>query len=344
MPAFTDLFCGCSWGMSRAATQTISDSTPVVDRLDSVSAREFMSKGPVPASCYEADPDDLIDWHLSCHLLTLDRSAASRIMLRKVREGEYEVDGRRVMLLWREDLGPGTPGVEESHPAGIVVREGDDESESGTETPLAEYLQQAVDVAALLAGHAAGCPAVARMPANRRLTFADVPERTHEDPGVERVRSMRVACEQARIREQHAVSAEKGLQYPSAGAKEVALRGLPPHLGRNAAAAPPMPSRSASPATGPRPCYVPAPIGVGSNFGARPASPAEAAFAPAQVGACLNPRPPHPGAARPALPPGTGRRTVSAAVPCGVAVPGHAPATHPASPLVAGGRDHYRQV
>jgi len=153
------------------------------------------------ACYYEADPDDPIDKQLSWHFMSLDREFASSLVVRRLGNGEYEFDGRRLRLRW---AGEG----DETKPELVVLE--DTPSDTGAiETTLAAYLRQAQDVAALLGGRKPGCPALQRVPADRRLTFAHVPRQMSDDPAVERLRSMRVACEQARLREHAAEAYER---------------------------------------------------------------------------------------------------------------------------------------
>lgn len=151
----------------------------------------------VPACLYEADPSDPIDMQLSSHLSALDRVAALNLMLQRVSAGEYNVDGRRVSVRWSGSGSCSSPQ--------LVVCEGgpDGEDAEAMETPVVAYLRQAADVAASLGGRSAGVPAVVRVPQANRLTFVNAPPPvTDEAEG--RVRSMRVAVEQARLREQAA--------------------------------------------------------------------------------------------------------------------------------------------
>jgi len=185
----------CTTVVDGGSTPTVSAAT--VSNCPSHPSRP--SKSRVPACLYEADAGDLMDMQLSWHLQSLDRSLASALMVRRLGSGEYDFDGRRVRLVWSES---GTKdGLQQ-----LLVCEGSDTDTTLVETPLPAYLHQAADIAASLGGLKAGSPAVARVPADRRLTFANVPPRTSDDPTMERVRSMRVACEQARLRE-HAAEA-----------------------------------------------------------------------------------------------------------------------------------------
>jgi len=90
----------------------------------------------------------------------------------------------------------------------LLVRE--DQVGDSSELPVNAYLAQAAHVAASLSGCAKGLSAVGRIPQERRLTFRENANAEStakiDDPQshIERVSSMRLACEQAKIREQAA--------------------------------------------------------------------------------------------------------------------------------------------
>mmetsp|Transcript_42548 Transcript_42548/g.132752 ORF Transcript_42548/g.132752 Transcript_42548/m.132752 type:complete len:803 (+) Transcript_42548:1-2409(+) len=177
------------------------------------------SPNPVPASHYVADGADPIDLMLSVGLSSLDRCTSSKLMLRRLGMGRYEIDGRRVSLKWTDQGGQ----------PGLSVCE-DEVTDKGSEMPLLAYLSQAANVAASLSGGRADMPKISRVPKEQRLTFAEeATESTStldvERVGNERCESMRIACEQARLREQAAEAYESGkyAQYPQ--------RSLPPPPG-----------------------------------------------------------------------------------------------------------------
>jgi len=168
------------------------------------------SGGPVPASHYQADAADPLDLMLAAGLATLDRASAFKLMLRRLGGGKYEIDGRRVTLRWG-DLG-GAPG--------LVACEDEVKDTASGEMPLTAYLSQAANVAASLCGQRADMPKIARIPKEQRLTFAtestDTAALKLDDVGNERCESMRIACEQAMLREQAAEAYERSLQNPFA--------------------------------------------------------------------------------------------------------------------------------
>lgn len=161
---------------------------------------------PVPAIHYVADGADPIDLMLSVGLSSLDRHTSSKLVLRRLCMGKYEIDGRRVSLKWTDQGGQ----------PGLLVCE-DEVADKGSEMPLLAYLSQAANVAASLSGGRADMPKIAAVPKEQRLTFAE--ETTEQNStldverreGNERCESMRIACEQARLREQAAEAYTNGM-------------------------------------------------------------------------------------------------------------------------------------
>lgn len=139
----------------------------------------------VPAAAYVADASDPIDKLLAWHLKSLDGEASSKLMLRRISPGRYEVDGRCVGLRWHS-----------GDSAKVVVRE----DGMSDDTALAAYLRQAANVAMSLS-------ASQRRPRHDTDTpgFGCEVEASTEWPdrsAQERLRSMHVAVEQARVAEQ----------------------------------------------------------------------------------------------------------------------------------------------
>lgn len=154
-------------------------------------------------------------------LALLDKGSASKLMLKRISSGKYEIDGRKCTVRWG-DLGG-------SH--GLVVREDDVQDQASREVALVAYLTQAANVAAALLGGRDGAPKIGAIPKEQRLTFDDegAPDATKglklDDVGNERCESMRLACEQAFLRERAAEDYERRLQNPFARATSVLQRG-----------------------------------------------------------------------------------------------------------------------
>ncbi|CAE7233675.1 unnamed protein product [Symbiodinium natans] len=161
------------------------------------------SQTPVPAAAYIVDLADPVDQLLGNALRMLDAAASSKLVLRRLGPGRYEIDGRRVTLRW------------EQGGAGLVVIEDEVLDARGSAMPLVAYLKSAGNVAASLSGQRADMPKIARVPKSQRLTFDDdAPAEQNlasqiEKLGSERCESMRLAVEQARLREEAAEAYEK---------------------------------------------------------------------------------------------------------------------------------------
>jgi len=147
-----------------------------------------------------------IDKELTASVKTFNDSLTSPLKVRRWGDAEYEIDGKRVKLCFVPSNGDQKE---------LVVQEGGKSDEDTTDTPLTTYLQQAAAVADSLQGRSEGSPVVARVPAEKRMTFV-APSKVSDDPSVERVRSMQVACEQARLR-QHAAEAYERAEVERAG-------------------------------------------------------------------------------------------------------------------------------
>jgi len=161
------------------------------------------NQAAVPAATYIVDLADPVDQLLGNALRMLDTAAASKLTLRRLSPGRYEIDGRRVTLRWEQG---GT---------GLVVIEDEVLDARGSAMPLVAYLKSAGNVAASLSGQRADMPKIARVPKAQRLTFDDdAPAEQNlasqiEKLGSERCESMRLAVEQARLREEAAEKYEK---------------------------------------------------------------------------------------------------------------------------------------
>lgn len=175
--------------------------------------------GPVPASHFAADTSDPIDLMMCSALGALDRDAASKLVLRRIAVGKYEIDGRQISIRWGEV--DGMPG--------LLACEDDVKDSAAAEIPLISYLNQAANVAASLCGQRADMPRIARIPKEQRLTFADNNSTDStaalklDSLGNERCESMRIACEQALLREQAAEAYELRMVNPFARSKTRAI-------------------------------------------------------------------------------------------------------------------------
>eukprot|EP00929_Paragymnodinium_shiwhaense_P124338 TRINITY_DN9957_c1_g1_i4.p1 TRINITY_DN9957_c1_g1~~TRINITY_DN9957_c1_g1_i4.p1 ORF type:complete len:1074 (-),score=184.34 TRINITY_DN9957_c1_g1_i4:133-3354(-) len=168
--------------------------------------------GPVVRACdYRGDPSDPIDMMIAWCLATVDRDISARLQLRRLPcpvlgQGKYEIDDRKITVMWS--------GKRDS--TELLVRE--DEVAERADMPFLAYLTQTANVVASLRGNRSGQPLISRIPLENRLTFrqargpgqgattADALQA--EDLSMERVESMRLACEQAQARERAALAYE----------------------------------------------------------------------------------------------------------------------------------------
>jgi len=172
----------------------------------------------VDAHIEDREPSDPLDQVLQVNLAIVGRQIPHRLAVRRLGPGRYEVEGRRVALRW--GIGPtfarDRPLVREENVGGG----GGDWRTLPDEVELLDYLRQAANVAAAMNGRAPGAPGVAKLPRDLRVSFVnmdapgakitlkDIRMGLVED-GDERGDSMRLACEQAQLREYVAHMFEK---------------------------------------------------------------------------------------------------------------------------------------
>jgi hypothetical protein len=148
----------------------------------------FLSGIPTKAYAYQPDGEDPIDVNLHKALKELSQEAALTLALRRVHPGRYEIDGRNVNVYWEESSG--------SHR--LLVHEDEVDGPSIADMPLRQYISLVANVAMDL--RAPGCAGA--------LTFAQSGAPKTSDSarlgGEDRYRAMRIACTQAKLREQEA--------------------------------------------------------------------------------------------------------------------------------------------
>mmetsp|Transcript_94465 Transcript_94465/g.148678 ORF Transcript_94465/g.148678 Transcript_94465/m.148678 type:complete len:265 (-) Transcript_94465:14-808(-) len=154
-----------------------------------------------PACLYQPDPTDFLDVELLRCLRLLDAYAQATLVLRRLGNGRYEIDGRFCQL--RRDHSQ------------IVVQE----EATGMEMELHAYINQAAHVAVSLYR-----PKHQRVQ-EKRLSFngsgmAETPRGMHDDRLLcdDRTNAMQVACIQAKMREQACASQLVNAQKNSARA------------------------------------------------------------------------------------------------------------------------------
>lgn len=145
-------------------------------RADVVDMRVFLEQ---PVEC------DLLDQHVQW-LLSQSPDLARRHSVRRKRPGVYEVDRHEVWIEWQPARG-----------VPMVI-------DGPLRQPLADYLQMTEKNAHYDTHLIAKMTSLHKVPKDQRVTFDDKHERYH------RLKAMKVATEQARIREQAASCTNKG--------------------------------------------------------------------------------------------------------------------------------------
>jgi len=176
--------------------QTFSTVTPSMNLSASVNPYSefgFMTL-TVPALRYSACSSDPIDVEMVRQLRSLDKDSVDVMTLRRLAAGKYEILGRQVSVFW--DSAPSSPRLWASETVGTRV------TAAEADVPLDMYLKQVANLARMIRPEAAP----------RCLTFPDEASlgTTANMDGADRFECMRVACEQARLREQAADAYWKG--------------------------------------------------------------------------------------------------------------------------------------
>lgn len=86
-----------------AFSQPRMSSTDVGEPPSLVLMTEAVPAFPTEATKYQANNADMIDVALACTLWKINPSELAAMSLRRIDEGRYEVDGRRVTLAWRDE-------------------------------------------------------------------------------------------------------------------------------------------------------------------------------------------------------------------------------------------------
>jgi len=152
--------------------------------LDSASLPrpKFMSGIPTKAYLYKPTSTDPIDVEMHHALLALHPEFASVLALLRVESGKYEIDGRNVVIYW-------------DSAGGLLVHEEEVGGHSIADMPLQAYISLVANVAL----H------IQRPAASGVLTFVEFEGPKTSDPSVDgkdRYSAMRIACTQAKLREQ----------------------------------------------------------------------------------------------------------------------------------------------
>lgn len=192
-----------------AFTQRLLASYPTACNMESAALQHHesaSSKSATRCYSYTCDPSDSMDRMVMETIVSLGCDVASRLRIRRVESSKYEVDGRRISVRWNSSVSQ------------LVACEDEVGSDvAGRGTTLVSYLRQAADVAASLGGRQPGAPLIARVPQDMRLTFSSSGPGTDslDSEQLHRKESMRLACEEALLRERAAEAYENGLSRRS---------------------------------------------------------------------------------------------------------------------------------
>lgn len=153
-----------------------------------------------------------MDISFAQHLRLLDQASLAKLSIRRVARGSYEIDGRRVNLSWRTS--------DQGLPPHLVACDSEVSDAGAAEATLRAYLAHAAHVVAsstrarLVKTSGRGSDkAVAQILEEPRLSFQDsptpysIPEQLAMMTDSDRRESMRVAVEQARLREEAVMEA-----------------------------------------------------------------------------------------------------------------------------------------
>lgn len=141
-----------------------------------------------------SDPEDLLDQHV-LYFLRHHPKAARRRTLERLEAGVYHIDGHKVEIEWQHAAEPGQPGH-------LVVVDGP------LRQPFADYLQNNDSNAEYSTHMIAKTSALHHVPREARMTFDDTNKK------YTRLEAMKVAKEQASIREKAADYTKEGRQVP----------------------------------------------------------------------------------------------------------------------------------
>eukprot|EP00929_Paragymnodinium_shiwhaense_P051494 TRINITY_DN25904_c0_g1_i1.p1 TRINITY_DN25904_c0_g1~~TRINITY_DN25904_c0_g1_i1.p1 ORF type:complete len:577 (-),score=95.80 TRINITY_DN25904_c0_g1_i1:229-1959(-) len=166
-------------GLPRSSTAPRSQS-PLRQRRDCIDMRQFLAS---PESPPVREERDILHLHVQRYLRTHPKVAERHSVLRK-RPGVYSIDGHEVQIEWQHMSVP-TEGF-------LLAIDGP------LKQPLADYMKKTQTNAVYDTGDVAKTAALHHVPKDKRMTFDD------KDKRYGRLQAMRVAKEQALIRERAA--------------------------------------------------------------------------------------------------------------------------------------------
>lgn len=108
---------------------------------------EDPSKASLPPFFYEADQDDPMDAALLQELVALNLEVSARLNIKRLRPGEYEVEGMRVSLFWQTaELYVRARKPRKNRNSRTNLDAAADEALGSNSTPLAAYLRKLANV------------------------------------------------------------------------------------------------------------------------------------------------------------------------------------------------------
>lgn len=214
------------------------------------------SAGPVP---YEADAEDLLDQHVAYYLRHHPDVQQRRSVKRKV-QGSYEVDGREIQVEWQYAAEPGGQGC-------LIVVDGP------MRQPFCDYMEETDKNVEYDSQTVTSSSSLHQIPRDKRVSFGD------EHKVYTRLEAMKVAKEQASVREQAAECVRDGRTVPEnlMTQYEKSIR-VKLGQGRRRQERPPSPGKEAAPSaspptTAPPPTSAPPPASAPPHASAPPPAP-----------------------------------------------------------------------
>eukprot|EP00747_Dinoflagellata_sp_TGD_P166374 gnl/TRDRNA2_/TRDRNA2_189075_c0_seq1.p1 gnl/TRDRNA2_/TRDRNA2_189075_c0~~gnl/TRDRNA2_/TRDRNA2_189075_c0_seq1.p1 ORF type:complete len:406 (+),score=54.27 gnl/TRDRNA2_/TRDRNA2_189075_c0_seq1:112-1329(+) len=243
-----------------------------------------VQKHSASSSQYVVDKDDPLDAHVAYYLRHHPDIAARHRLVRK-RPGVYELNGREVMVEWQYAANPGEQGF-------LVVMDGP------LRQPFSDYMQMTEANAEYDSDGVKFRSNLHMIPRDKRMSFGD----THKV--YTRLEAMKVAKEQAIVREKAADYVKEGTNVPHDLLMQKYKKTISQKLGPNRRQAPRSPQKEEGPPGAPPPGGPPPGMPAG-NPPAPPAMPAghPPGQAPPEVGGgapgpygknMYNPSPPPP--------------------------------------------------
>jgi len=162
---------------------------------ESEEEEEELPSGPMAALDYEAFPGDPIDRHVEWYAHQLPKDMGSELIIERLQDGEYSVDGRRVHLKWH-------PASNQREQPEVFVYGDELQDAQAPVEPLKTFLQHSAAVCFSLKNKGSQ---VAHVPVMHRLSFPEAQASSLQDSDADaRYNAMCIARDQAAAREKAA--------------------------------------------------------------------------------------------------------------------------------------------